>query len=128
MHFASIIEKYHMAMYYAKGVTKNAIVERWNRTLKTRLERYFTETNRKRWIDVLPQFTTNINNTKNRTIGIPPSRVTLDNSTKIFKRLHPDMKKPKDCKLKLGDIVRTAIEGNIFTKVGYFLKIVYLLY
>ena len=124
-HFGSIIDKYHMAMYYAKGATKNAIVERWNRTLKTRLERYFTETNKKRWIDVLPQFTNNINNSKNRTIRLPPSKVTLENAPKIFKRLHPEMKKPKDCKLKLGDIVRTAIEGNIFTKVGYICETLY---
>ena len=115
-----------MIMYYAKGLTKNAIVERWNRTIKTRLERYFTERNRKRWIDVLTQFTKNINNTNNRSIGLPPSKVTLENAAKIFQRLHPDMKKPKDCKLKLGDIVRTAIEGNIFTKVDYFVKTIYL--
>jgi len=117
-YFHSIMEKYHIIMYYAKGVTKNAIVERWNRTFKTRLERYFTEKNKERWIDVLSQFTTNINNSKNRSIGMSPAKVTFENAKQIFKRLHPNMRKPTDCKLRLGDMVRKAIEGNIFTKVS----------
>ena len=116
-HFSAIIDKYHLVMYYAKGVTKNAIVERWNRTLKTRLERYFTETGKRRWLDVMSQFTDNINHTKNRSIGMAPSEVTFENAPNIFKRLHPDMKRPKECKLKIGDVVRIAIDGNIFTKV-----------
>jgi len=119
IHFRTIIDKYRLAMYYAKGATKNAIVERWNRTLKTRLERYFTETGKKRWIDILEQFTNNINHTKNRSIGMAPSDVSLANAPAIFKRLHPSMKKPKECKLHIGDVVRVAIEGHIFTKVCY---------
>ena len=116
--FISVIRKYNLSVYYAKGVTKNAIVERWNRTLKTRLERFFTETSRKRWIDVLQEFTRNINHSKNRSLGMSPSEVTLKNAPNIYKRLHPEVKRPKDCKLKIGDVVRIAIEGNVFKK-GY---------
>ena len=116
-YFSSLINKYHLAVYYAKGVTKNAIVERWNRTIETRFERYFTEQKNHRWVDVLKDFTNNINHTKNRSIGMPPASVNLDNSQVIFQKLHPDIKRPKDCKLKIGDIVRLAIQGNIFTKV-----------
>ena len=43
VHFASLIDKYHISVYYAKGPTKNGMVERYNRTIKTRLQRYFTE-------------------------------------------------------------------------------------
>ena len=93
--------------------------ERWNRTIKTRIERFFSEINSKRWIDILEQFTHNINRTKNRTIGIEPVNVTLENAAQIFKRLHPEMRKPKDCKLKVGNVVRTAIEGNVFKKVTW---------
>jgi len=85
--------------------------------LKTRLERYFTETGSHHWIDVLEDFTNNLNHSINRTIKMAPVNVTLENAPRIFKQLHPNMKKPKDCKLKIGDIVRLAIEGNIFTKV-----------
>jgi len=48
---------------------------------------------------------------------MPPSAVSLDNSHQIFKRLHPNSRKPKDCKLKVGDLVRLVIEGHVFTKV-----------
>ena len=32
------------------------------------------------------------------------------------------MRKPKDCKLRIGNVVRTAIEGNVFKKVIFSLS------
>ena len=132
-YLSQLAEKFHLVVYYASGATKNAIVgmlvclnltkvpinnlERWNRTLKTRIERYFTETNTNRWVDILEDFTNNLNHSKNRTINMRPANVTIENAPKIFKKLHPDMRQPKQCKLSVGDMVRLAVEGNIFTKV-----------
>ena len=116
--FSTLMAKYRIQIFFAKGAAKNAIVERWNRTLKTRLHRYFTENKTKRWVDILEQFTKNINASFNRSIGMAPDQVTIANSQKIFKKLHPLEPFSKICKLKLGDIVRKAIEGNIFSK-GY---------
>ena len=116
--FGTLMAKFRIQIYFAKGAAKNGIVERWNRTLKTRLHRYFTEKKTTRWIDVLEQFTRNINNSVNRSIGMTPNQVTFENSQNIFKKLHPTEKSIEHCKLKLGDIVRKAIDGNIFSK-GY---------
>ena len=84
-----LVQKYHMVVYYTTGPTKNSMVERFNRTLKERIERFFTENKSKRWIDILENFVTNINNSVNRTIGIPPSQVSLENAEKIWKKLYP---------------------------------------
>ena len=46
-----------------------------------------------------------------------PSKVTFENAKDIFRKLHPNDTRPKDCKLKLGDLVRLGIQGNVFTKV-----------
>ena len=114
-----LVEKYHMIVYYTSGPKKNSMVERFNRTLKERLERVFTETGRKRWIDLYDDFVVNINNSINRTIGVRPVDVTLENSNKIWKRLYPKSTESPDCKLILvGDRVRKAIEKSIFAK-GY---------
>ena len=115
----TLVDKYHMVIYYTTGVKKNSMVERFNRTLKDRLERYFTETGRKRWIDVLQDFVSNINNSINRTIGVRPKDVNLDNSDKIWKRLYPKANERPKCEIiRVGDRVRIAIEKNIFAK-GY---------
>ena len=95
------------------------MVERFNRTLKQRIERYFTETKSHRWIDILSDFSNNINHTVNRTIGIEPARVTLDNADSIWKKLYPKQGLNVKCdKIKVGDRVRTVLPRNIFTK-GY---------
>ena len=114
-----LIDKYNMIIYYTTGAKKNSMVERFNRTLKDRLQRYFTETGRKRWLDVLRDFVNNINNSINRTIGIRPVDVTLDNADKIWKRIYPKaLEIPKCDLIRVGDRVRVAIEKSIFAK-GY---------
>ena len=46
------------------------MVERFIRTFKTRLERYFTESNRVRWVDIYEQISEAINNSVNRSIVV----------------------------------------------------------
>ena len=114
-----IVEKFHMVVYFTTGIKKNSMVERLNRTLKERLERFFSETGRKRWIDALPDFISNINNSINRTIGMRPVDVTLENADKIWKKIYPNANKTPKCdKILVGDRVRIAIEKQIFSK-GY---------
>lgn len=108
-----------MIVYYTTGPKKNALVERFNRTIKERIERYFTETDTKNWVNILLDFASNINNSINRTIGIPPSRVTFENAGKIWKRLYPNQSVDVKCdQIEVKDRVRTVIPQNIFSK-GY---------
>ena len=107
-----------MNVYTMSGRTKGSIVERYNRTLKSRLERYFTETNSHKWLDVLPKMTKNINNTINRSIGFKPSEVTERNVEEIKMRLYPLPDGSKTCSLQIGDRVRIIKDKNLFAK-GY---------
>ena len=115
---AILIEKYQMNVYTMSGRTKGSIVERFNRTLKSRLERYFTESKDHRWIDVLEQMTKNINNTVNRSTGFKPSEVTRNNSEEIKARLYSSPDISKNCTLKIGDRVRIIKDKNLLDK-GY---------
>ena len=108
-----------MIVYYTAGPKKNSMVERFNRTLKERIERYFTEKNTKKWIDILQDFSSNINNSVNRSIGMPPAQVTLDNADSIFKKLYPNKGKNVKCdRIIIGDRVRTVLPAKVFDK-GY---------
>ena len=116
----SVLEdKYHMIVYYTSGPKKNSMVERFNRTLKERIERYFTENRTKKWIDILYDFSSNINNSINRSIGIPPAKVTLENADQIWRNLYPNKGKKVSCdRILVGDRVRTVLPAKVFDK-GY---------
>lgn len=59
---------------------KAAIVERFNRTLKERMWRYFTHRNTHRYIDILQQLVYAYNHAKHSSIKMEPAAVTLYNA------------------------------------------------
>ena len=113
-----LVKKNKLVVYTLSGKTKSSIVERWNRTFKTRIQRYFTHNKTKKWIKHLQQFTKNINNSVNRSLGFAPADVNFTNVDEIRKKLYPKLRNPKPCKFKVGDVVRIAIEKTLFQK-GY---------
>ena len=101
-----------------KSKWKASMVERVIRTLKTRLQRYFTKNNTKKWIDVLDQFVANYNATPHSAHGLPPQDVSHKSHKDVYKRLYPDISLKTDCRLKEGDKVRKIIDKDLFEK-GY---------
>ena len=107
-----------MIIFVSKGEKKGAIVERFNRTLKSRLEMMFTETGKHIWIDTLDYFIANYNDSYHRAIGMAPSSVNLDNQDQVFDFLYPKAEKPAHCHFEINDRVRIALQKNLFDK-GY---------
>jgi len=97
---------------------KASIVERVIRTLKTRLQRYFTKNNTLKYIDVLDDFVRNYNQTPHRSHGFAPLDVNASNTDIVYKRLFPELSLKTICKLKVGDKVRKKRDKPIFEK-GY---------
>ena len=58
---------------------KASVVERFNRTFKNKMYKYFTYKNTLSYIDVLPQLIKSYNNTYHRSIKMKPSQVTKAN-------------------------------------------------
>ena len=87
--------------------TKASIVERFNRTLKTRMWRYFTKHQSVRYIDVLQAFMRSYNDTYHRSIGMAPSEVNSTNQETVWQRLygHESVGTPK---FRVGDRVRIS--------------------
>ena len=101
-----------------KSKWKTSMVERVIRTLKTRLQRYFTKNKTKKWINVLDKFVDNYNATPHSAHGLAPQDVTHENQQDVYKRLYPTQSLKTDCRLKVGHKVRKIIDKTLFEK-GY---------
>jgi hypothetical protein len=113
-----VVKKYGMVVFYLKAPNKASICERFIRTLKSRLERHFTENKTRNWLDILQKFSENLNNTVHSTIGIEPNKVTFKNRKLIYNRLYGSIAPPVKCLFNVNDKVRIPEQKNIFAK-GY---------
>ena len=99
---------------------KCAVVERVNRTLKSKMFHYFTLKGTRKYVDVLPQIVNAYNNTIHRSIKMAPADVTIeDESTVYFNLYGNEEKEPKKTKLDSGDDVRLRYELKPFDKSYY---------
>ena len=71
----SLIEKHDIKYFSTNSVKKPAVVERFNRTLKISMWKYFYSNGTYKWVDVLDQLVYNYNNTKHSTILMKPKDV-----------------------------------------------------
>lgn len=98
---------------------KASIVERWNRTLKSRMWRYFTYTRNKRYIDNIQKFVDSYNNSKHRTIQMAPGSVRKKHELKLLKNMYElPVQKKHNSVFNIGDTVRIAMTRRPFRK-GY---------
>ena len=98
---------------------KASVVERFNRTLKEKLWRYFTKSNSVHYLDVLPKLVHAYNHTHHRSIQRAPAEVNTKNQEDVWQQLYGGGKpKSKSNKLKIGDRVRISKARRVFKK-GY---------
>ena len=90
-------------------------MERFNRTLKTRMWRYFTKNQSVRYVDVPQAFMRSYNDTYHRSIGMAPSEVNITNQETVWQRLygHESVGTPK---FRVGDRVRVSKAKRHFEK------------
>ena len=60
-------------IYSTENEEKSSVVERWNRTMKNIMWKYFTANNTQKYIDILPGMLEKYKNTYNRSINLTPS-------------------------------------------------------
>src|SRR3981189_2970277 len=93
------------------------MVERFNRTLKTKMWRLFTHNNTRRWLEVLPKLIVGYNKSYHRSIDTAPNKVNEETEMELWL-----IKKPSKgvgvSKVQVGDIVRLSKAKNVFEK-GY---------
>ena len=104
--------------FYSNSDKKAAVVERFNRTLKTRIWTYFTAHQTHRYLDILPKLVASYNNTYHRSIGRAPNQVRKVDENKIWVRLYGDGSKGVQRDMKKGQMVRVSKVKEVFEK-GY---------
>ena len=111
-------DAYNIKYFSTYSSRKAAIVERFNRTLKTIMWKYFDANNSHEWLDVLDSFVKNYNSNVNRGIGMKPMDVNQENKHEIWIKLFGQPTGNISPKFNIGDKVRISKYKNIFTK-GY---------
>ena len=96
---------------------KASVVERFDRTFKNMMYKYFTYKNTLCYIDVLPQLVKSYNNTYHRSIKMKPSQVTKVNEAQVWHTLYGDeIHRRIRYKFQVGDRVRISKVKRIFEK------------
>src|SRR5277367_4926729 len=107
----SFFRGHSIEQFSVKSQYKAAMVERFNRTLKTKMWRYFTHANTHRWLEVLSKLVAAYNNSIHRSIDVAPARVNKDNEMALWMRNEPMQVRRRlstsgSRPLKVGDHVR----------------------
>ena len=92
---------------------KCGVVERFNKTLKNKMWKYFTFVKKKQYLKVLPKLISSYNHTPHRSIGCTPAQVTRKNEEKIWLKLYgTPLTKYNVPKFQVGDTVRKVLQKH----------------
>jgi hypothetical protein len=105
-------------LYSVENEGKSCVVERWNRTMKERMFKYFTANNTRRYVDVISEMVDKYNNTRHSSIKMTPIAASEKKNERIvWFNLYGNEPAPKlTFKFKVGDKVRITKKKGIFDK------------
>ena len=112
---ARMLEAFGPKLYHTYSDKKASIVERVQRTLRSRLGRLFTQRDSKVWIDKIDDVVESYNSSYHRSIKMKPAHVTDEHIDRIRTLLNPSEVIEK-AKFKVGDVVRITSERKTFQK------------
>ena len=113
--FKKWLQDNDIVMYSTHNEGKSVVVERFIRTLKSKIYKYMISVSKNVYIDKLDDIVGEYNNTYHTTIKMKPADVKDNTYINADKEINN-----KDPKFKLGDRVRISKYKNIFTK-GYYM-------
>lgn len=121
--FNNFLKKHSINFYTANDpATKACLCERFIRSIKSIIYKYFTFQNTKKYVDVLDQLVDIYNNRHHRTIGCAPTDVNEKNVLKVWNFMTRNYPKTifneKRVKFKVNALVRLGNPKHMFDK-GY---------
>ena len=106
-------------IYSTENEEKASVVERWNRTMKEKMFKYFSANNTRKYIDVLDEMVKNYNETVHSSIKMTPIEASKEkNENKTWLNLYSIPKEGKEPKYSVGNKVRITKKKTTFEK-GY---------
>ena len=120
--FQALLKERNVEFFSTKDADiKCAVVERFNRSLMTRIHRYLTKQNSRKYVDVLSLIVQGYNQTPHSSTGLAPDKVSCDDLRAVWTKLHNknDITKDKTkTDLRVGTYVRIPKTKKTFKK-GY---------
>ena len=117
--FQKFLKEHNIRFFTTHNETKASIVERFNRTLKGKMWKYFTAKNTLKYVDILQKLVKSYNHSRHRSIGMRPVDMNKDNESVVWERLYgKESDKPIRFKFNVGDQVRISKTRRTFKK-GY---------
>jgi hypothetical protein len=118
--FQKFLQSKNVTWFSTNSDVKASIVERFNRTLKTKMWKYFTQVGNKKWINIVDDLVYNYNNTYHRSIKMKPIEASMEkNESIVYKNLYGNESDTKiSPKFYIGDRVRISKYKGTFDK-GY---------
>ena len=115
--FQSLMTRHNIHHFSTRGDTKASVVERFNRTLKECMYRYFTAHNTYRYVEALSYLVQGYNTTKHRSIAMDPRDVTWAEERQVWQRLYGKRQARRvHLKWKPGDRFRLQKQHRPFEK------------
>lgn len=116
--FQNFLKENNVRFFTTFSEQKASIIERFNRTLKTKMWKYFTSKNTKTYENILQKLISSYNNTYHSSIKLAPAQVNSENESDVWFSLYGSHPPPSKCSYEVGDIVRISKHKMTFEK-GY---------
>ena len=107
-------------LYSTENEEKSSVIERWNRTMKEKMFKYFSANSTRKYTDIIDDLVNRYNNTKHSTIKMTPIEASLKKNENKVRRYLYDLEPAhrKQPKFSVGDRVRITKKKKTFEK-GY---------
>ena len=108
-------------LYSTESEEKSSVVERWIRTMKEKIWKYFSANSTNVYIEALPDLVREYNNTRHSSIKMTPVKASKkENELRVWRNLYPEHLEIHDIKPKfsVGDKLRISKKKKTFEK-GY---------
>ena len=107
-------------LYPTENEEKSCVIERFHRTIKEKMFKYFSANNTRKYVDVLDLLADQYNNTMYSSIKMSPKEAScMENENKVWRNLYQEFGGMTLApKFTIGDIVRITKKKSLFDK-GY---------
>ena len=105
-------------LYSTENEENSCVIERFNRTIKEKMFKYFSSNNTRKYVDVLDLLVDQYNNTIHSSIKLSPKEASRkENENKVWRNLYPAFGgKTWAPKFSIGDNVRITKKKMLFDK------------
>lgn len=117
-NFQTFLKKKGILFFTSKNETKCAVIERFNRTLRSKLWKHMEAKQTRRYLDALPSLVWGYNHAWHSSIKRRPVDVNPQNEGKVWETLYASTSKRPRYTLAVGDFVRLSKLKRTFEK-GY---------